>query len=156
MERVVVIAVLVSLALAGCDYDVPITAEPTRGIEAALLGDWIGSEPGKNLCRDHLLVRKYDDRSYVISLDGGLLRAWHSDVAGEPFLTAQELDSTSRKYCYFRWSLGDDGRSLLLHPVNTDLVPKDTPDSAAVVKLLQANAEVPALLKAPLRFMRTD
>ena len=97
------------LALAGCDFNVPITAEPTRKIEPALLGEWVGTEWNENDCKDRIKVRQYDDSSYVVLFNGDLHRAWHSDIGETAFVTVQNLDSPDRKYSYFLWSLSDGG-----------------------------------------------
>lgn len=152
MKRIVILAVLTSLALISCDYDVPITAEPTRKVDPTLLGDWVG-EWNNNLCRDQIKVRTYDDSSYIVSYNGDLYRAWHSDVEGAPLLTVKQLDPAG-KYSYLTWKLSDGGKQLVVRAVNGELVPKETRDSAAVVKLLQANAGNEALFVDPGRFTK--
>jgi hypothetical protein len=142
------------LALLGCEYDVPITSEPTRKIEPTLLGDWTSTHLNNNDCKERLKVRKYDESSYIISLDGNLHRAWHSDVADIPFITVQNLDSPQRKYSYFRWTLSDDGKGITLHRVNSKLIPEDTRDSATVVNILRANVGNSKLFEDETRFTR--
>ncbi|MGZ8797056.1 MAG: hypothetical protein ACXW2F_06900 [Thermoanaerobaculia bacterium] len=94
MRRTFTLAMLSTLlVLIGCEYDVPITAKPTREIEASLLGDWTSTDWTDKDCKDQMKARKYDESSYIVSNNGDLYRAWHSDVAGTPFLTAQNLDS---------------------------------------------------------------
>lgn len=62
-------------------------------------------------------------------------------------VTVQQLDAPERKYAYFTWSLAADGKRLDLKSVNTDLVPKETRDSATIEKILRENLENPELLK---------
>jgi len=142
------------LGLIGCDYDVPITSEPTRKIEATVLGNWTSKEWTNNDCKDRMKVRRYDDASYIISYNGDLYRAYHSDLADTPFITVQNMDSPDRKYSYFTWTISEDGSQLTLGPVNADLIPRDTRDSAAVVKILRANLKNPKLLVETWQFSR--
>lgn len=144
------------LALLGCEYDVPITSEPTRKIETTVLGDWTRTDWTKADCKDRMKVRKYDHSSYIISYNGDLYRAWHSDIADTPFITVQNLDSAERKYSYFIWTLSDSGKAITLHLINPDLFPKDTQDSATVVKILGANVGNSKLIGDTWRFSRKE
>ena len=63
-----------SLIFIGCEYEVPITSAPTRKIDEKLLGDWV-SKDGK----DKMKVRRLDDSIYIISYNGDLAKAFHSD-----------------------------------------------------------------------------
>lgn len=142
------------LAFIGCDYDVPITSDPTRKIETTVLGNWTSNEWTNNDCKDRMKVRRYDDTSYIISYNGDLYRAYHSDLADTPFITVQNMDSPERKYSYYTWTLSGDASQLTLRPVNTDLIPRETRDSAAVVKILRANLNNPKLLGETALFSR--
>lgn len=142
------------LALVACEFDVPITAEPTRKVEATLLGDWTGNEWNDKDCKDQLKIRRYDDSSYIVSLNGELHRAWHSDVGEMPFVTVQNLDSPERKYSYYTWSLSDGGKQLTLRFVTEALIPKEAKDSVTVAKLLREHREDGRLLSKPVVFTR--
>ncbi len=41
-------------------------------------------------------VRRLDDNIYVVYSDGDLFRAYHSDVAGAPFVSVQDINSSDR------------------------------------------------------------
>src|SRR5256885_4377109 len=71
--------------LAGCIYDVPITASGTRNIDAKLLGDW-RSKDGK----EQLKIRELNGTTYLLLLNGDPFRAYHSDFAGVAFLSVQD------------------------------------------------------------------
>lgn len=131
-------ALLLGLALAGCEYDVPLTKEPTRGVDARLTGDWIAKD-------GWMKVRALDAQGYVIFHDGKLFRAWHSAAAGLPLMTVQDVDSPKRKYYYLGYALSEDGRRLTVRVVNDKVVPDETPDSGAVQKIFEQNARNPAL-----------
>lgn len=137
------------LATAACQYEVPITASPSRKVEPQLLGDWISLDGKENL-----KVRQLDDRTYVVYYDGDLFRAYHSDVGGTAFATVQDLNSNDRKYAYVIWKLSDDGKSLSLRNVNDKVIPKETNNSSAVVALLTKNAGNPELFGEEIEFKR--
>jgi hypothetical protein len=146
---VAVIATLCGVAISGCDYEAPITAGPTRKLDERLLGNWV-SKDGK----EKMKVRKLDDSTYVGSYDGTLFRAFHSDVAGTAFVSAQNIDSAERKYIYVTYTVSADGDRLGMREVNTEVIPKGTKDPAGVRRLLQDNLQNPKLLKEEDQFLR--
>jgi hypothetical protein len=137
------------LVFSACNYEVPITSSPTRKVQEKLLGNWVSLD-GK----EDMRVRQLDDRTYVVYYDGDLFRAYHSDVAGTPFATVQDLNSSDRKYAYVIWKLSDDGKNLRLRSVNDKVVPKETRDSAAVIGLLTENARNPELFGEEIEFKK--
>jgi hypothetical protein len=137
------------LWVAGCQYEVPITASPTRKVELKLLGDW-RSLDGK----EDLRVRRLDDSTYAIYYDGDLFRAYHSDIGETPFASVQDLNSNDRKYSYILWKLSDDGKALRLRNVSDEVIPKQTKDSATVVALLTKNARNPELFGEQIEFTK--
>jgi hypothetical protein len=137
------------LWLAGCNYEVPITAAPTRKVDQQLLGDWISLDGKENM-----KLRRLDDSTYVVYYDGDLFRAYHSDVGDRSFATVQDLNSNDRKYAYIVWKLSDDGKNLRLRNVNDKIVPKETKDSATVVGLLTKNARNPELFGEEIEFRK--
>jgi hypothetical protein len=140
---------LCTLAFTACQYDVPITAGPTRKVQERLLGDWTSAD-GK----EKLKLRSLDDSTYILYYDGDLFRAYHSDVAETPFATVQDLNSSDRKYAYFIWKLSDDGKSLRLRNVSDKVIPKDTKDSATVAALLKKNARNAELFGEQIEFTK--
>lgn len=133
----------------GCEYEVPITANPTRKIEEKLLGNWTSND-GK----EKMKVRKFDDFIYIVSYDGDLYRAYHSDVARTPFVSVQDIDSENRRYAYMTWKLSDDGKWLGLRVVSDKIIPKENKDSASIQKLLEENLQNPALLGDEVHFIK--
>ena len=140
---------LCMVGFTACNYEVPITASPTRNVQEQLLGDWTSSD-GK----EHMNVRRLDESFYVIYYDGDLFRAYHSDVADMPFVSVQDLNSKDRKFAYVVWKLSDDGKHLRLRNVNDKVVPKETKDSATVVALLNKNARNPELFGEEIEFRK--
>lgn len=156
---------IVIAALAGCDeFGVPITAGPTRDIEAALLGDWMMAEEkegdSRKYSRDRLRIRSFDHSSYVVEHNESLYRAWHSDVDGIPLVTLQNIDSDERKYQYWSFHLSDDGSELTLRSVQSDgsmsrgVIPSNSPDSAAAAASIRKNRESSRLFAGEVRFRK--
>lgn len=139
-------ALATCLLLTACNYDVPLTKQPTRKINARLLGNWATVD--KDDHRELLMsVRRLDDSNYVVAMDGDIYRAFHSDFAGTAFLSVQNLQpgGDDRKYVYFAWQLSTDGMQLSLKGVSTRVVPEETKDRAALQKLIQTNLANPKL-----------
>ncbi len=143
---------LLVLLFAGCNYDVALTDKPTRKIDERLVGLWLGGEDGK----DVMSVRQLDDATYVVAMDNGIYRAFHSDFAGTAFMSVQSLQPNSDhgKYVYLTWALSPDGNQLTVRTVSVKLIPAETKDRAALQKLIQANLANPALFADPLVFTR--
>jgi lipopolysaccharide export LptBFGC system permease protein LptF len=135
------------LAFTACEYEVPITSSPTRKVEEQLLGNW-SSLDGK----EKMKVRRLDDSIYIVYFDGDLFRAYHSDVADTPFVSAQDLNSRDRKYAYVVWKLSNDGKRLSLRSVQSKVVPKGKKDSAEIAELLKENARNPELFGEGIEF----
>ena len=148
--RVVGLAIGVcTLAFTACQYEVPITSAPTQKVQEQLLGNWRSAD-GK----EELKLRRLDDGVYIVYYDGDIFRAYHSDVAGTPFVTVQDLNSSDRKYAYVIWKLSDNGKDLRLRSVNDKVVPKETRDSATIVELLTKNARNPELFGEEIEFRK--
>jgi hypothetical protein len=137
------------LSFSACVYEVPITLNPTRKVEERLLGDWTSLD-GK----EQMKVRRLDENAYVVYYDGDLFRAYHSDVAGTPFASVQDLNSNERKYAYVVWNVSNDGKNLILRNVSNKVVPKDSKDSASVVALLTKNASNRELFGEEIEFKK--
>jgi lipopolysaccharide export LptBFGC system permease protein LptF len=135
------------LAFTACDYEVPITSNPTRKVQERLLGDWVSLDGKENM-----KVRRLDDSIYIVYYDGDLFRAYHSDVAETPFVSVQDINSRDRKYAYVVWKLSDDGKRLSLRNVQNKVIPKEQKDSARVAQLLKENAKNPELFGEEIQF----
>lgn len=136
------------LVLVACDYDVPITAEPTRQVDARLFGIWTPLVLGHE--KDTLTIRDIDRDHYVILYDGEAYLAHHSDVAGLPLMSVR----SAGKYLYFAWWLSDDGNRLTLRQVNTDVITPKEAEKGAVTKLIEMNRNNANLLKEPFEYIR--
>jgi len=142
------LSILCVLALAGCDYDFPITANPTRRVDRRLLGTWT---PLDEAHRDETLsVVQIDGFHYAALFRGELYLVHHSDVAGLPLLSVR----TSGKYAYFAARVSDDGKRLTLMDINKSVIPPGAPDARDVVKLIELNRCNPYLFNDPLEYAR--
>lgn len=144
-----IVAAVCCFAFSGCEYEVPITTSPTRKVDEKLVGDWV-SKDGK----DKLKVRRLDDSIYIVSYNGKLSRAYHSDVAKTAFVSVQDIDSAERYYAYLTWKLSEDGTQLGLRVVNNQVIPKESKDSAGVQKLLEKNLQNAELLGDETQFTK--
>jgi len=158
-RRMAVALVVCFLAASGCKWKAPITKEPTRKVDAALLGTWLSAENKDDDAGDALAVLKCDDSHYVVlsmKIDKKkqevtdavwVFRAYHSDLDRTPFVTVQDITEKERKYLYYTYKLSKDGKTLTLRVVNDDLVPRDTDSPEAVQKLLRKHAKDPKLFE---------
>lgn len=147
----IAVAVVCCLSFSGCegDYAVPITAGPTRKIDKRLLGNWVSKDG-----TDKIKVRSLDDSIYIVSYNGDLYRAFHSDVGKTSFISAQDIDSADRKYAYLAYKLSGDGKRLDLRAVNTRVIPKETKNSVKVQQLLRMNLQSAELFEDEGEFGR--
>jgi hypothetical protein len=136
-------------AFSACEYDVPITPNPTRKVQEQLLGNWVSLDGKENM-----RVRRLDDSTYIVYYDGDLFRAYHSDLAETPFASVQDLNSNDRKYAYIIWKLSDDAKRLRLRSINDKVIPKETRDPATLAALLTRNARNPELFGEEIEFRK--
>jgi hypothetical protein len=129
---------------------VALTAQPTRKIDERLLGVWLGGEGGK----DQMVVRPFDESTYVVAMDHDIYRAFHSDFADTAFLSVQDLNASNRLYLYLTAAVSADGQQLTIRTVSTKVVPEGTKSRDALQKLIQANLANPKLFSDPLVFTR--
>jgi hypothetical protein len=136
-----------------CDFEIPLTVKPTRTIDSRLLGDWVFVNVNAQKI-EYMNVRKLDDSTYVVSSDGELYRAYHSDFAGTAFLSVQELTVTDGKYLYMTYQVSADGTKLGLKSVNTKVIPETTKGQAALQELIKQNLANPKLFDDEVLYTR--
>ena len=142
-----------ALLLTGCNYDVPLTAQPTRKIDARLLGEWVSFDQDEQKL-EYMTVRNLDDSTYIVALDKDLYRVFHSDFADTAFVSVQDLNSDERKYVYYVWQLSADGTQLGVKSVSSQVVSEKTKDQAALQQLIKANLANPKLYGDEIQFTR--
>jgi hypothetical protein len=146
------LALVIALLPLACNYDAPIAATPSRNIEPRLIGAWTAK--GDDDKPEHMTIRQYDVDHYAVLYDGELYRAYHTEVAGLPLISVQNLNDSERKYLFVSWSLSSDGSRLTLHAMSTDVVPESAKDSATIVKLIEKNRDNPKLFGEAAEFTR--
>lgn len=146
---IAIVIALVLLGLGACQYSVPITEQPTRQVETNLLGDWVSTDG-----RESIKIRKLGQSTYIVSYNGVLFQAFHSDLSGISFLSVQELETPDRSYSYLTYRLSQDGTKLHLRLVNDEVVPRETKDVTSVQRILKRNLQNPALLRNESEFTR--
>ena len=133
---------VVLLALGACQYSVPITQRPTRQVDTRLLGDWVSTDG-----RQSIKIRKLEQSTYIVSYNGVLFQAFHSDFSGISFLSVQELETSDRSYSYLAYRLSEDGTKMYLRLVNDEVVPRGTKDVSSIQRILKSNLQNPALFR---------
>jgi hypothetical protein len=141
------------LLVGGCNYEFPLTERPTQKIDPRLLGDWVSVGP-KDEKPARMKVRELDASTYILTFDEDLYRVTHSDFAGQPFVSAQNLDADNRKYVYLVWLLSPAGDHLTIKAVNSRVIPEKTKDREAMQSLIKASLAKPDLFGDPLEFIR--
>ncbi|MBL9190287.1 MAG: hypothetical protein JNK23_22585 [Opitutaceae bacterium] len=140
---------LLALVLAGCEFSVPITEKPTQPTNDKLVGTWKSVKGG-----EVMKVRQLDAATYVVSYDGDLYAAHHSDLGGVPFVSVLHLAPENRKYAFVTWRLSDADDRLTLRVVSSKVIPPDTADSTTLRTLLEKHAKNPALLGPDFHYTR--
>lgn len=144
-----VISTLLALALAGCEFEAPITEKPTRPTNDKLVGTWKAiSGP------DVMKVRQLDAATYVVSYNGDLYSAHHSDLGGAPYVSVLHLAPENRKHSFLSWRLSDADDRLTLRVVSSKVIPRDTATPAALRALLEKEAKNTALLGPEFHYTR--
>jgi len=151
--RFPLVSLLAALFLAGCDYEAPLTTAPVHPVDPRLVGDWLPAKPDSD--KDPAMhVRRWDENHYAIAIEDDVYRVWHSDSSGLALVSAQDLNSSDRKYCFYTWGLSPDGTQLTLRRVRTEVVPDSVKTPAGLQAAIKANLANPKLLDEPLVFQR--
>jgi hypothetical protein len=136
-----------ALLLGGCDYDVPLSTTPDRGVERNLLGNWLSPH-------GWMMVRRFDADHYVVVHNGSTYRGWHTSVEGAAYVTLQSIDREPSKYAYVTYRVSEDGRRLEVRFVRDGVVPKTIMDSTAMRRAIAKHSGDSALLSDPEPFTR--
>lgn len=144
-----ILLALGALLLAGCEFEAPITEKPTRATVDKLVGTWkaVGDT-------DVMKVRQLDASTYIVSYNGDLYSAHHSDLGGVAYVSVLHLDPQNRKYSFLTWRLSDADDRLTLRVVSSKVIPKETATPAALRALLEKEAKNPTLLGEELHYTR--
>lgn len=92
-------------------------------------------------------IGKLNDSEYIIYYDG-FYRAFHSDLGKNHFISVQDLQPAKeedRKYSIVTYELRDDGNTLVVRSISSDVIPATLTTSAALRKAIEANLTNPKL-----------
>ena len=138
-----------ALIFAGCEFESPITLQPTHNVDKRLMGEW-SSPDGK----EKMKIYRWDAGNYIVGYNGDLFRAYHSETAATDFVTVQGMEMDPPRYSYFVWKLSADGKQLALRSVNSKVIPKETKGPSVVQELLKKNLQNPSLLNEEAVFSK--
>ncbi len=103
MKRPLLVALLLTVFLSGCIYEVPVSLTPSREIDRTVLGAWEYGEERET----KLQITEADAHYYTISIrppKGGFInvgqmdfRAHHTKVAELDIVNVQLIDPTTKK-----------------------------------------------------------
>jgi hypothetical protein len=155
MKPLVLVVCLAALCLSGCNYDFALTEQPTQKIDGRLIGNWVAVDKD-NGKQESMQVRQLEGSVYIVAYDDEIYRASHSDFAGQPFLSVQNLQPgvDARKYLVMTWALSADASQLTLRTISTKVIPETTKDRSALQKLIKTNLANPGLYGDPIIFTR--
>jgi hypothetical protein len=150
------------VALAGCEYTVPLVKTPELAIDKSLLGLWQRTkEDGQT---EQLLVLPLGEREYLVSYpagskDGMFARVCLARVAGLTLAQLQwfgtaagEPPEDNRVYQFAAYSVS--GEKLTIRLLNSDVVKKDVASTQELVKAITDNKDNPDLFKQDLVFTK--
>jgi hypothetical protein len=141
---------LLTVVLTACgQYSAPITEQATRKINATLIGDWASADR-----KVRIKIRELNETAYVVTYNGILFKAFHSDFSGVSFVSVQELETPERSFTYLAYRTSDDGQKLYLRLVNKEVIPDDVQTASAVRLLLRDNLQNPALFHTEQTFIK--
>jgi hypothetical protein len=119
-------------------------------VDPRVLGNWVGVNDETSM----LNLRVLDEQTYLAIIDNDAYRVFHSDFADLALVSAQDLNSSDRKYCIYAWALLDEGKRLALRRLNSRVVPENAADSATLQRRITEHLRDPALLGEELLFRR--
>lgn len=162
--RSLLLPLVVSLLLAGCDYDAPLSTEHVVPVDPAFLGAWeMVPETDEDRASGDmgpLVVLRFSPTEYVIHDPGGhSYRAFFVDLGGHRCLQFEDLGSGAgqapepRRYLVGRCDAdGDDGFTLSL--LNDRRVPQGSKTTAELQAAFLAARDAPDLFEPIARFRR--
>jgi hypothetical protein len=149
------------LALAGCDYMVPLAGKPELPIDKALVGLWETKTDGDV---NRLLVLPLSKNEYMVAWPAGAPDTLYARAClckATDFALVQlawfgtghgtEPDD-ARVYQYAAYSV--DGDKLTARLLNADTVSRDAATPAALLAAIKANSTNPELFREEMAFTR--
>lgn len=160
MKKNVLLTVICSAALAGCDYSVSLTDTPEQPIDRAIIGSWVHtSEQGKE---ERLLILPLSRTEYLVSFPAGgkdamFARACFCQAVGRTlvqlkwFGTARgTMADSGSLYQYAIYK--QTGNKLEFRLLNADVVDRNITSREAFLAALKAAKDRPDLFCEPVTF----
>ena len=153
---------VVCLALAGCDYTVPLVETPEIRIDEALVGLWARSKTDGQI--ENLLILPLSKRQYMVSYPAGSGEAMYAKGclwSGADMALVQldwfgtdeaELPDDNRTFQYVAYTVEGDQLSVRL--LNSGVVKKDISSSAELAKAITANRARQRLFREAMVFAK--
>lgn len=131
--------VCISVFLTSCKYKVSITSKPTSKIDNRLIDDWVSKDQ-----KDNLKIRMLNESEYIVSLNGSLARAFHSDIDTTRFVNIQDIDNPKGPgtYTFVSYTISEDSKQLVVKIVDDKTIPYTTRSSEEVAALLKQHMNV--------------
>jgi len=125
------------LLLAGCNFQAPLTDNPTRGVDPALLGSWFSLEDGSPLD-----IYRLSKDEYMVIDGGNPYVCTHSDLAGTSFVSCKQIQNDKEsygKYAYIAYKL--ENGILTVFTLSDSLPIKDSLSSAQIRQIVEDAAK---------------
>lgn len=164
MKKRSVLYLAAALLLGGCVYEAPLSAKRKIPVDPAVLGFWEQVPEEKGDKPDRMAVLKLSETEYLINYplgnDGMYFRGWRIEVDGISCVQLELLGYADKglppgepRYQVVTYTLGS---GLEVRTLNTDLIGKNLPDSAALQKAFRAHKDAPDLFANPARFRKVS
>lgn len=154
--------IVACVALAGCDYNVPLVKTPKLDMDAAVVGLWQRTKEDGQI--ERLLVLPLNKLEYMISFPSGsqdamFARAWLCRSGGMTFIQLEwigtahgNLPEDRRVFQLAAYSVIGD--ALTVRMLNTDVVNKDLKSSDELARAIADNKSNPQLLRDKMVFTK--
>ena len=99
------------LNMGSCFYEAsqPLTPTSTAHVDEFLIGTW---QVAAQDAGDHVRIRAFDDRSYLLEIDSkgtrDVMRAHSTEISGARILNVTSIESATSKYMFFRYDWAGD------------------------------------------------
>lgn len=164
MKHAVLVAIAITLFIAGCEYLAPLSYEHNIAVDPAVIGLWEevpeGAKPSDP--DNRMLILKYSDTEYLVHYptkrDGLYYRAYPIKVAGISCVQIQQIGTAdgdvkeARKYQVAKYSVSNGELEIKL--LNTDLIDKDIRDTTSLKHAFLKNKDNKDLFANPGKFRR--
>lgn len=159
------VAIILSVLLAGCEYENPLSNEHNIPVDSAVLGLWetIPDNDGVAGSNEKMLILKYSGTGYLIHYPIGdeafYFRGYPIKIGNISCVQIQligdsngDIKKEERKYQVVSYRLSKD--ELEIKTLNTDLVDKDLKESNKLRKAFMKNSGNKELFQNPVKFVR--